>query len=257
LVAARIEAADQAVEASDREVSAAENALQREIEARERGEAHKVETAQKEFIMARANQARALAEQEKAQRAQRRIQTLEQATSLTTASAKIWSSFSGLGPAGPFLAIGAIASMWGSFIGAKVRAAQLSKREFSEGGFEIVGGGSHATDNDTPLGFSVDGKPAFVESGEGVGIVRRSKTHKYKRLLPQIFDSLNKGTFENVFTRIGEDVGALNVTAQAAPNMATAEKYLKQIANRPAAPVVADGKIVFVEGNTTRIIYTR
>lgn len=202
LTAARVQAANQAVQASANEVSQAQRALDAEIQNRNAGFAHNVATARKELEAAKKNQERALKEQQKAQRAQNRIQTLQQAQNLVTASAKIWSSFAGLGPAGPFLAVGAIAAMWGSFVAAKIRAAQLTKKEFGDGGLEIIGGGTHASGNDTYLGFQSEGRPAYGERGEAHAIIPATQTRKYRDILPTIVDSLRKGTFESTFQRI-------------------------------------------------------
>lgn len=203
LTTARVEAANQEVAAANEAIAAAQRALEIEIQNRNAGFAHSEDTARRELDAAKKRQDRALREQERAQRAQQRIQTIEQATSLTTASAKIWSSFAGLGPIGPFLAIGAIATMWGSFISAKIRAAQLSKRQYREGGLEIIGGGSHASGNDTFLGFSVGGRPAYAERGEAHAIIPADKTRKYSSILPSIVDSLRRGTFEHTFQAVG------------------------------------------------------
>jgi len=202
LTAARQEAANQAVQAANEQVAASQRALDIEIQNRNAGYAHSVETAENELASAKRNQERALKEQRKAQRAQNAIQTLEQTSNLVTASAKIWSSFAGLGPAGPFLAIGAIAAMWGSFVAAKIRASQLAKKQFGEGGLEILGGGSHASGNDTYLGFQSEGRPAFGQKGEAVAIIPTKQTRKYRKVLPDLVNSLRRGTFEHQYGKI-------------------------------------------------------
>lgn len=215
LTQARVDAANRMVEASRSEVDQAQRALDAEINLRSQGYAHSVETAKAELAQAKANQDKALREQRKAARAQAAIQTLEQSSSLVTASAKIWSSFSGLGPVGPVLAIGAIGAMWGSFAAAKIRAAQLAKQEFGEGGLEILGGGSHASGNDTFLGFHTsEGRAAYGERGEAHAIIPARTTRKYRGILPDIVDSLRRGDFEQRYQKLTDGQGATDAANQ-------------------------------------------
>lgn len=198
----RVQLAQQNVQAANQEIAAAQRQLDIEIQNRNAGYAHEVSTAQQRLESAKKNQEKALKEQQKAQRAQQRIQTLEQSVSLVTASSKIWASFAGLGPVGPFLAAAAIAAMWGSFIASKIRAAQLTKKQFGEGGLEIIGRGTHASGNDTYLGFHSEGKPAYAERGEAHAIIPAKQTRKYKSILPALVNSLRKGTFEHQYRKI-------------------------------------------------------
>ena len=191
--AARTAAAQQAVNDANTEVQSAENAVQAEIANRNAGYANNVETAQKELAAAKENQKKALEERRKAQRAELALQSVEQASNLVTASAKIWKDLSF--PA----ALPAIGIMWGSFIAAKIRAAQLTKKKFAKGGLEIIGGGSHASGNDTYLGFQSEGKAAYGERGEAHMILNKKRTAQYKNVLPTIFNSLDQGNFDKIF----------------------------------------------------------
>ena len=85
--------------------------------------------------------------------------------------------------------------MWGSFAIAKVKAHQVTKKsqQYGEGGLEILNGGSHASGNDIPIGMTKDGKQRKAEGGEALAIISKSKTRKYKTILPDIVKSLNKG----------------------------------------------------------------
>ena len=196
LAAARVEFAKQNVDAANAEIAASQNQLQIEIANRNAGYADKVETAQKELAAAKRAQEEALKEQEKAQRAQQRIQTIEQSVSLVTAAANIFKDLP------IFLAIPAVALMFGSFAAAKIKSAQLTKKKFADGGLEVLGGGSHASGNDTYLGFQSEGKAAYGEAGEAVAIIPKGNTRKYKTVLPDLVDSLRKGTFEKKYQKI-------------------------------------------------------
>jgi predicted metal-dependent hydrolase len=91
----------------------------------------------KELKDAKRRQAQAIAEQRKAQREQQAIQTAEQTSSLITATANLWASYSKAGLISLPVALGSIATMWGSFLYSKIKAAQLTKTQYGEGGYDI------------------------------------------------------------------------------------------------------------------------
>ena len=203
IVDAEVEAAEAAVAAAEKRVSAAQSAYDAEIEARNNGYANNVATAKKELQQERKNQAQKEKLLREAQRRQEAINTMTQASSLVTASANLWEAFSPIPIVGPALALAAIATMWTSFAVAKVRAAQITKsasQEYGEGGLEILEGGSHASGNDIDLQTrNSRGKNMRAEGGEAMAIINKRSTRKYRKALPQIVDSLNKGTFEDKF----------------------------------------------------------
>ena len=138
---AEVEAAEQAVAAAEKRVEAAQSAYDAEVEGRNNGYANNVATAKKELQQEKKNQAQKEKLLEEAKRRQEAINTVIQASSLITASANLWSSFSSIPIVGPALAIAAIAAMWTSFAIAKVKAAQVTKaasQEYGEGGFEVL-----------------------------------------------------------------------------------------------------------------------
>ena len=202
---AEVEAAERAVEAAEKRVEAAQSAYDAEVEGRNNGYANSVATAKKELQQEKKNQMQKQKLLEEAQRRQEAINSAIQASSLVTASANIWASFSPLGPFGVAAAIAAIAAMWTSFAVAKVKAAQVTKaasQEYGEGGFEILEGGSHASGNDIDLHTkNSKGKNMRAEGGEAMAIINRRSTRRYRRMLPQIVDSINKGTFEEKFSQ--------------------------------------------------------
>ncbi len=202
---AEVEAAERAVEAAEKRVEAAQKAYDAEVEGRNNGYANNVATAKKELQQEKKNQMQKQKMLEEAQRRQEAINSVIQASSLVTASANLWSSFSSIPVVGPALAIAAIAAMWASFAVAKVKAAQVTKaasQEYGEGGFEILEGGSHASGNDIDLHTkNSKGKNMRAEGGEAMAIINRRSTRRYRRMLPQIVDSINKGTFEEKFSQ--------------------------------------------------------
>lgn len=217
---AEVEAAEQAVAAAEKRVEAAQSAYDAEVEGRNNGYANNVATAKKELQQEKKNQAQKEKLLEEAKRRQEAINTVIQASSLTTASANLWSSFSSIPIIGPALAIAAIAAMWTSFAVAKVKAAQVTKaasQEYGEGGFEVLEGGSHASGNDIDLQTKNSrGKNMRAEGGEAMAIINKRSTRRYRRMLPALVDSINKGTFEEKFSRAFETGEQLsqNVTYQ-------------------------------------------
>lgn len=217
---AEVEAAEAAVAAAEKRVEAAQSAYDAEVEGRNNGYANNVATAKKELQQEKKNQAQKQKLLEEAQRRQEAINSVIQASSLITASANLWSSFSSIPIVGPALAIAAIAAMWTSFAVAKIKAAQVTKaasQEYGEGGFEILEGGSHASGNDIDLQTkNSKGKNMRAEGGEAMAIINRRSTRRYRRMLPALVDSINKGTFEEKFSRAFETGEQLsqNVTYQ-------------------------------------------
>lgn len=253
---ARVEAAEVAVQAAEKEVSARQKVLDAEIQARANGYANNVATAQKELDFARKQQEKALRDKKKAQKQQERIDTLMQASSLVTATANLWKD---LGLA----AIPAIALMWGSFAFAKIKASQLSKasqdtEEYGDGTVEMIDyGGSHASGNDVDLGTTKDGKRRRVERGEYFAVVNKRSSQKYKKIVPDLINSLNKGTFEQKYLNAysGSDE-VTNIMQGSTVDLSKVEKDLKSIKEQGHVKYItgADGTIIEVRGNIKRII---
>lgn len=197
------QAAEAAVQAADKQVDAAQKVLDAEIEARNAGYANSVETAQKELALAQSNREKALREQERAQRAQMHIDSLTQASSLITASANIWKAFSGGGLLGMAAAVAAIATMWGSFAAAKVRAYQVTRNteQYGEGTVELLEGGSHASGHDIDLGVKKDGTRRRAEGGEFFAVINKRNSRRYRDVIPDVINSFNNGTFAERYQR--------------------------------------------------------
>lgn len=195
-------AADAAVAAADKQVDAAQKVLDAEIEARNAGYANEVETAQKELALAQANRQKALQDQQRAQRAQMLLDSATQASSLITATANIWKAFSGGGLLGMAAAVAAIATMWGSFAAAKIKAYQVSKTEqYGHGTVELLEGGSHASGNDIDLGTKKDGTRRRAEGGEYFAIINKKNSRRYRDVIPDVINSFNDGTFADRYQR--------------------------------------------------------
>lgn len=232
IIEAEVEAAEQAVELAQERVDAAQAAYDAEVEARNNGYANNVAMAKKELQNEKKNQLQKQKVLEAAQRRQQALDTVTQTSSLITASALLWKSFAGTGPAAPFLAAAAIAAMWTSFAVAKVKAAQVTKasEEYGEGGLEFLEGGSHASGNDIDLGTTNKrGKRMRAEGGEALAIVNRRNTRKYRKILPDVINSFNKGTFEDKY--INAFANGENLTVTMASNNKSNDIDLSRLEN--------------------------
>lgn len=246
--AARVAAADAAVEQADKEVSAAQSALDAELEARANGYANNVVQAQKELDLARKNQEKALKEQQKAQKQQAAIQTLQQIGNMVTATALIWSQLGF-----PF-AIPAIAVMWASFAASKIKAAQLAKQTggtgetetYGDGTVELLEGGSHQSGNDIDLGTKPDGTRRRAEGGEFFAVINKRSSRRFRKIIPDVINSLNNGTFAHKYLKSYSDGDGLtlNVTGQS-PDLRNLSDDVREIKEQNRRRVYVDG-----DGNT-------
>lgn len=255
---AKVQAADAAVSAADKEVDASQRRLDAELEARANGYANNVAMAQKELDLAKRNQEKALKEQQKAQKAQQAIQTIQQIGNLVTASALIWSQLGF-----PF-AIPAIAVMWASFAAAKIKAAQLSKsanaggsESYGDGTVELLAGGSHQSGDDVDLGTKPDGTRRRAEGGEFFAVINKRNSRRFRRIIPDVINSLNRGTFAQKYLNAYNTDG-VNVTVQQnnAPDLRDLKNDVREIKeqNRRRRYVDGNGNVIEVYKNLTRKI---
>ena len=260
---AEVDVAQAAVDAAEKRVEAAQSAYDAEVEGRNNGYANQVATKKKELQQEKKNMQEKQKLLEQAQKRQEAINTVVQASSLITASANIWSAMSGVPIIGPALALAAIATMWTSFATAKVKAKQATAaadQEYGEGGLEFLEGGSHASGNDIDLHQkNSEGKNMRAEGGEAMAIINRRNTRKYKRVLPDIVDSLNKGTFENKFSRAFNKADSLQaqlITVQSTTDLSTIERNVEAIKKQNSERVypLGDGRTLIIKGNVKRYI---
>lgn len=253
---AKLQAAEAAVNAADKEVESAQRTLDAEREARANGYASNVVMAQKELDLAKRNQEKALKEQQKAQKAQQAIQTIQQIGNLVTASALIWSQLGF-----PF-AIPAIAVMWASFAAAKIKAAQMSKaaegsESYGDGTVELLAGGSHQSGDDVDLGTKPDGTRRRAEGGEFFAVINKRNSRRFRRLIPDVINSLNRGTFTQKYLNAYNTDG-INVTVQQnnAPDLRDLKDDVREIKeqNRRRRYVDGNGNVIEVYKNLTRKI---
>lgn len=262
ILQAEVELAEKSVELAQERVNAAQSALDAEVEARNNGYANNVATARKELDQEKKNMQEKQKILAEAQRRQQALDSVTQASSLITASANLWSSFSTIPIVGPALAIAAIATMWGSFAAAKIKAKQVSaspsEQQYGEGGLEFLEGGSHASGHDIDLKTkNKKGKNMRAEGGEALAIINKKYTRKYKKILPDVIESFNKGNFEDKYINAFKPDKNLNFTTiNSDINLSKIEKEVESIRrqNENKCIVLPDGTIIMQEGNVKRII---
>ena len=252
---AKVAAADAAVSAADKEVDASQRRLDAELEARANGYANNVVMAQKELDQARKTQDKALKDQAKAQKQQQAIQTLQQIGNLVTASAMIWSQL------GFPWAIPAIAIMWGSFAASKIKAAQLSKQgagaseSYGDGTVELLGGGSHQSGDDVDLGTKPNGTKRRAEGGEFFAVINKRNSRRFRRLIPDVINSLNRGTFLHKYGNAyaGADGLTLNVAGNN-PDLGELKDDVREIRKQNERRFYTDryGNVVEIYKNVKR-----
>lgn len=260
---AEVDIAQAAVDAAEKRVEAAQSAYDAEVEGRNNGYANQVATKKKELQQEKKNMQEKQKLLEQAQKRQEAINTVVQASSLITASANIWSAMSGVPIIGPALALAAIATMWTSFAVAKVKARQATtaaNQEYGEGGLEFLEGGSHASGNDIDLHQkNSEGKNMRAEGGEAMAIINKRNTRKYRRVLPDIVDSLNKGTFENKFSQAfnkADSLQAQMITVETTTDLSNIERGVEAIKKQNSERVypLGDGRTLIIKGNVKRYI---
>lgn len=259
---AEVELAEQAVEAAEARVEAAQKAYDAEVEARNNGYANNVATAKKELEQEKKNQQEKQKMLQAAQKRQEAMNTVTQASSLVTASANLWSSFSSIPFVGPALALAAIATMWTSFAVAKIKAKQVTASqsdEYGEGGLEFLEGGSHASGDDIDLGVKNKKKRRMrAEGGEALAIISKKRTRKYKKILPDVINSLNKGTFEDKYLNAFASSDGLNISlnSNGSVDLSKIEDDVRSIRKQSETKyyTLPNGTVVIQHKNVKRII---
>lgn len=253
ILAAKVAAADAAVQAAEQEVDASQSRLDAEIEARNNGYANNVVMAQKELDNARKAQDKANKDKAKAVKQQQMLDTITQTSSLITASANIWSSLSGIPIIGTALAIAALGLMWGSFAASKIKARQMTKEggneSYGDGTVELLAGGSHQSGNDVDLGTKKNGTRRRAEGGEFFAVINKRNSRRFRGIIPDVINSLNNGTFANKYLSAYDGANGLSL------NIGGETPDMEQIKN-DVSTIKENGKRRFYsDGNGTVEMY--
>lgn len=200
---ARKAAADQAKELADDEVSAAENALNREIELRNQGYANDVALREKELADAKEQQKKALEMQQKAKEEELAINTALEASNMAVAIANLIKQFG-------WWSIPMIGVMLGAWGAAKASAFnQIRSTKYREGGVMLLEGGSHESGHDVNLGIGPDGSNLRAEGGEYFAVINKRSSRKYGSQIPAVVNALNSGMFEDRYIKTSDAMGLM------------------------------------------------
>lgn len=259
---AEVELAEAQVELYEKKVDAAQSAYDAEIEARNNGYANNVATTKSELQLEKQRLAQKQKMLEKAKKQQEAFNTAQQVSSLITATAQIWQAFSGFGILGVALAIATIGTMFASFAASKIKARQVAKaesQEYGEGGLEFLEGGSHASGNDIDLGVNNKKKKRMrAEGGEALAIINKRQVRKYKKALPDIVNSLNRGIFEDKYANAfkpASDMASNIIFNESGTDITALEKEVREIRKSLNTRVYSSGGVTIIQkGNVKRII---
>lgn len=193
---ARKAAADQSKELADDEVSAAENALNREIELRNQGYASDVALKEKELADAKKRQKEAAEMQKKAEREALLVNSAMEASSMAVAIANLFKDFP------LYAAIPLTGVLLGSFAAAKIQSlTAINSTKYREGGYMLLNGGSHESGHDVNLGIGPDGSNLRAEGGEFFAVINKRNSRKYGSEIPGIVNALNGGVLRTDISR--------------------------------------------------------
>lgn len=187
MMQAEIALAEQRTQILDDRLSELESQLDEEKQLQEDGFANNVDLVKKEIAETKLEREKALQEEKKIKEQQFLMDSAMQASSLITATANILKGFSALPIIGQILSIAAIATMFGTFIAAKTKAAQAIK--MADGGYvdeyKVVKGKRHSEGGE-PLNRHVE-----IEAGEGLGVFNRGAISYYGDRLPEWVADIN------------------------------------------------------------------
>jgi len=191
IAAARIAAAEARVEAINTEISAQEEAVNREAELAKEGVANNLAAEKTRLAELKKQRDAALKEEAKAKRAAILLDSVQQLSSLITASANIFKALSGL----PFglgvpVAVGLIAAMFGAFVAAKAKALKSVEPPKFRKGVKITGR-THEQGGE-PLTDSAGNFIGEAEHGEWLIGTKPSKEHD------KFLDRVNRNEFAGV-----------------------------------------------------------
>lgn len=259
VIDAYIQLAQAAVDAQQQQVDAARTVYEAELEARANGYANNVETAKKELQLQKETlreKQRRLAE---AERVQRIADIASTSSSLIVAIAQLYKAYAGIPYVGLIIAAAAVTGLIGMFAASVASAKASVAQNYGHGGYEVLEGGSHASGNDIDLGVNNrHNRRMRAEGGEGMAIFSRRATKRYREVLPDLVDSINKGKFEEQYanTLVLPEEMRLGIGKERYVNLNKIEHSLDQLTEQGAEQysVMPDGSVIIKKGNVTRII---
>lgn len=203
----RIDAIQRLIDKLDEQISAQEDAVEREKELAEQGYANNLDIEERRLADLKSQREQELEEEKRLQEEKKKIQkaqiladTVAQGSNLITASTEIFKVMSKLGPVGIILAIASIGAMLTGFVAAKVQALKAvgDAPVFAKGDrFDIYnalkGASSHGEGGVDVVDNKTGRKLAEFEGDEKLFIVNKGSSKKYEPVL----DAINKDQLSN------------------------------------------------------------
>lgn len=187
---AEIERQQAIISAIDDRITKQEEAINREAELAKQGLANDLDLEKQRLSELRTRREQAAKDEAKARRAQIALDSVQQISSLVTASANIFKSVSALGTFGIPLAIGLIASMFGAFVAAKARALKAAEVPKFRKGTKLTGRTHEAGGN-----AILDGDGNVIgEAERGEWLIGTKPSQEHDKFLHR----LNKGEFAGI-----------------------------------------------------------
>lgn len=185
--------------------------LDREIALNREGFASNVATKQQEYETLKAQREKAIADQRKAQQTQILLDSALQVSNLITSSSEIFKVLSKLGPIGVALAIGTIATMFGTFAAAKSKAVQATKVPTYKAGGEgsMIQGASHDRGGIDIVERQSGRVVGNMQGGENFYVTNNKATDEFWPLLQYINKQDKQGVINYALSELLNGTGVL------------------------------------------------
>ena len=147
--------------------------------------------------------------------------------------------------------------MWATFAAAKLKAFQAVRggtEKYGDGTVELLEGGSHQSGNDIDLGRKKDGTRRRAEGGEYFAIINKRSSRKYGKMIPDIVNALNSGTFAEKYMHAFPSADAIAVNVGGGTDISGLSADVRKIKEQGERRTYTDasGNMVMVYKNLTR-----
>lgn len=180
----------------DRAIEEAQRRMQTEINKGREGNVIIIRDEENKISRLKSAREKALKEQEELLKKQRAIEAVNQAISLTTASARLFNALSVFGIKGMVIAGALIVAMLASFAATRSRIAKLTEEGLEEGDYGTIEGRRHKQGGEKFLDH------IKVEKGEMWSVYNRRGSQKYGKEIETFTDAINKDKFNNVWSAL-------------------------------------------------------
>mgnify|MGYP000965547954 CR=1 FL=1 len=228
VTAARVEAAEAAVESADRQVESAQDALDREIEIAQLGFASNVDARRQDLEAAKKARETALENQKKAQRQQLALDSIQQASNIAVSTTNLIKSWSTLPfGIGLILAFAQAAQIFAFMSNIRAKAKAISNQQFRHGGQAelskdgFIVGPSHDGGGVVP---ELEGGEFMYSDGRKMAVVKRSATQTHFDLLRAVNDD-NRPAMRDYLVRL---TGGIQRDTSATAGAASSAEAVRQ-----------------------------